>query len=115
MKRLLGLAIILCSLSLPAFAAKNTKTITFWENTKVGSTQVPAGDYKVSWTGADSNVQVTIARNGKTLATVPAKLVPANNEHVGMSTNTVNGVAVLESIQLDKFSLELTKPASAGE
>ena len=115
MKRNLGCVLILGLLSIPGFAATNSKNVNFPGKLTVGTTELPAGDYKVSWTGADSNVQVTIARNGKTLATVPAKLVPANNEHVGMSTNTVNGVAVLESIQLDKFNLELTKPASAGE
>lgn len=115
MKRLFAIAIILCSLSLPAFAAKNTQKVTFWQTTKVGSTQVPAGTYKVTWTGADSNLQVTINQGKKTVATAPAKLLPAKNLNVSVSTNTVNGVAVLQSIQLDNFNLIFTEAGSTGQ
>ena len=115
MKRFLGIAIILCSLSLPAFAAKNTQKVTFWQATQVGSAQVPAGTYKVSWTGTDSNLQVTINQGKKTVATAPAKLVPAKNLNVSVSTNSENGVEVLQSIQLDNFNLVFTNAGSTGQ
>jgi hypothetical protein len=115
MKRIFGFALILASLSVPALAAKNSQTVTFGDPVKVGSTQLPAGDYKVSWTGNGSSVQVTIADKSKNAVTVPAKLVDAKNGHVAVLTNTVGGVSVLESIQLDKLSLVIGNPTSAGE
>ena len=108
MKRLLGMAFLICALSASAFAAKTSQTLTFGHAVKVGTTQVPAGTYKVSWTGQDTNLQVTIAKNGKTVATVPAKLVPTTNPFVSFSTRTVEGADVLEMIQLKDLNLVLT-------
>ena len=115
MKRMLGIAVILCSLSLSAFAAKNTKEVTFSQDTKVGSTQVPAGVYKVSWTGTGSNVQIAVVKGRKTIASSPAKLVPAKNNFVGLSTSTIGGVEVLDSIQMDDFNLVLTGGQPSGQ
>jgi hypothetical protein len=115
MNRFLGYALLLASLSVPAFAAKNSQSVRLANPIKVGSTELPAGNYKVSWTGSASNVQVTIAEKGKASVTVPAKLVDAKNGHVALITNSVDGAAVLESIQLDNLSLMLTGAAGAGE
>ena len=108
MKRFFGYALLFASLSIPALAAKNSQSITLTDTVKVGSTQLAAGDYKVTWTGTAPNVQVTIAAKGKTSVTVPAKLVDAKNGHVALQTNTEGGVQVLQSIQLDNANLVLT-------
>lgn len=108
MKRFLVIALIVFSFSLPSFAAKNSANVTLGTSVTVGSTQVAAGDYTVSWTGTDANVQVTIAKNGKVLVTVPAKLTPAKNGSTSVSTGTENGVKVLESIMLDKLTLDFS-------
>jgi hypothetical protein len=115
MKRFFGFAILVASLAVPAFAAKNSQTVTFADAVRVGSTQLPAGNYKVSWTTNGSSAQVTIAEKGVPAVTVPAKLVDAKNGHVAVLTNTVGGVAVLESIQLDNVSLVLTGATGSGE
>jgi len=115
MKRTLGFALMLASLSVPALAAKNSQTVTFGDPVRVGSTQLPAGDYKVSWTGSGPNVQVTIGDKGKNTVTVPAKLVDAKNGHVAVLTDTVGGVSTLETIQLDKLSLVIGNATGAGE
>ncbi|MGP0073251.1 MAG: hypothetical protein ACLPWF_15135 [Bryobacteraceae bacterium] len=114
MKRFFGFALLLALLSIPAFA-KNTQSITLDNSVKVGSTQLPAGDYKITWTGTAPNVQVTIAAKGKASVTVPAKLVDAKNGHVALQTNTVNGVQILQGIQLDNVSLMLTGATASGE
>ncbi len=115
MKRYFGFALILASLSVPAFAAKNSQNITLTDPVKVGSTQLPAGDYKVTWTATGASAQVTIAEKGKASVTVPAKIVDAKNGHVAVLTNTVAGVQVLETIQLDKLSLVLAGASASGE
>jgi hypothetical protein len=115
MKRYLGFAILVASLAVPVFAAKNSQTVTFTDAIRVGSTQLPAGNYKVSWTTNGSSAQVTIAEKGITAVTVAAKLVEAKNGHVAVLTNSVGGVEVLESIQLDNLSLVIGSATGAGE
>jgi hypothetical protein len=115
MKRFLGFALLIASLSAPAFAAKNSQDITFTDAVRIGSTQLPAGNYKVSWTANGSNAQVSIAERGKTVVTIPAKLVDAKNGHVALLTNTVGGVEVLETIQLNNLSLVLAGATGSGE
>ena len=82
MKRLFGYALMLTLAAAPAFAAKNSQSLNLASPVKVGTTELPAGDVKVTWTGTGENVQVTIAQNGKTL-TVPAKLVEEKHNHKG--------------------------------
>src|ERR1700761_1688146 len=108
MNRFFASALIVASLSVPAFAAKNSQTVTLTDPVKVGSTQLAAGSYKVSWTTNGAAAQVTIEQKGKAPVTVPAKIVESKNGHVAVLTNTVGGVAVLETIQLNNISLELT-------
>lgn len=108
MKSFFGYALLFASLSIPALAARNSQTITLSDTTRVGSTQLAAGDYKVSWTGTAPNVQVTITAKGKPSVTVPAKLVDVKNGHVALQTDTQGGVRVLQTIQLDNENLVLT-------
>jgi hypothetical protein len=115
MKRFFGFALLIASLSVPAFAAKNSQNVTFTDAIRVGSTQLPAGDYKVTWTANGSNAQVTIAEKGRASVTVPAKLIDAKNGHVAVLTNTVGGVEVLETIQLDNLSLVIGGATGSGE
>lgn len=115
MKRHLAFALALASLSIPAFASKNSQNISLDQAVKVGSTQLPAGDYKVSWTGTGSATQVTIARKNGASVTVPAKLVDTKNGHTAVLTNHVGDANVLQSIELDNVSLVLSGSSAAGE
>lgn len=115
MKRWMGIALILGSLSLPALAAKNTQNLTLSDSVKVGAAQLAAGDVKVSWTGTGSNVQVTLEQRGKAPVTAAAKMVDTRNGHVGVVTDAASGAAVLQSIELNNFTLVLTNAASQGE
>jgi len=115
MKRFFAFAVILASLSVTAFAAKNSQNVTVSSPVMVGKTELPAGDYKVSWTGSGANVQVTFAERGKTPVTVPAKIVEAKNGHVALLTSTENGANVLQAVQLDNLSIMLTGSSASGE
>jgi hypothetical protein len=115
MKRYFGYALILALLSVPAFAAKNSKTVTLSGNVKIGSTALPAGSYRVTWTGSGTDVQVTLAQNGKTLATVPAKVVDEKHSLTGVTTSTQSGVDFLQAIQLDSISLVFQTPTASGQ
>jgi hypothetical protein len=108
MKRFFGFALIAALLAIPAFAAKNSKTVTLTADAKVGSTELKAGSYKVSWTGEGKEVQVTIAKKDVTV-TVPATVVEAKNNHVGAIISTAEGTSTLKTILLDDRNLVLSQ------
>jgi hypothetical protein len=114
MKRLFGYALVLALAAAPAFAAKNSQSVTLAQSVKVGSTEIPAGDIKVSWTGTGDSVQVTLVENGKTI-TVPAKLIQEKNSHKGYTVSRTNGSDQLEAIQLSNVSLQLENATASGQ
>lgn len=114
MKRLFAYALVLALTAAPAFAAKNSQSVNFAQAVKVGSTEIPAGDVKVTWTGTGDSVQVTLAENGKAI-TVPAKLVEEKHAHKGYVVNRINDGDQLEAIQLSNISLQLESPAASGQ
>src|SRR5271154_864858 len=72
------------SASIPVFAGNvNSTSLHFLTTTQVGSSNLPAGDYKLTWTdpaSSDANTQVNFVQGKKVIATVPAKLVRAKND-----------------------------------
>jgi len=115
MKRFFGFALLLVLFSVPAFAGKNSDTVRIPSNVSVGTTQIPAGSYKVTWTGSGPDVQLTLAQNGKTLVSVPAKVVAEKNGPSGIVTNTESGAEVLREIHLSNLSLVLSGATVSGQ
>ena len=118
MKRLFYCALILAFLSIPAFAAKNSQTVNFSDAVTVGGTQLPAGEYKVTWDGTGSSVQVTLEQKGAShpkTATVPAKVVEQKNDRSGFRIDTKGGVNTLMALQFKKFDVDLTATTARGE
>ena len=114
MKRLFGYALMLALAAAPAMAAKNSNSFNLAQNVKVGTTDIPAGNVKVSWTGSGDAVQVTLSASGKSI-TVPAKLVSEKNGHKGYVVSNKGGVDELQTIQLSDVTLQLQSPASSGQ
>ena len=83
---------------------------------KVGATELPAGNYKVTWTGSGASTEVTLTQ-GKTKATAPAQLVEVNRKNDAVSTRSENGERVLMEIQFRKQTLVLqnTSGSVAGQ
>ena len=114
MKRFFGIALTLVLFAAPAFAGMKPQTVTIPRTVQIGSTQLPAGDYKLTWTGSGSNVQVTLTQNEKTIVTFSAKAVEGKNEP-GVETLTDGGVNILETIQLRTVSLVLENATHSGQ
>jgi hypothetical protein len=72
---LIGFAMLLTA---NAFAA-NKGSMQVQSPVMVGETQLPAGEYTVQWEGTGPDIELTIKRDKKVKATVPAKLVPENS------------------------------------
>lgn len=113
MKRLSAYALLLALAVAPAFAAKNSASLNLASPVKVGTTEIPAGDCKVTWTGTGDNIQVTIAANGKSF-TVPAKLVEEKHDHKGYVVNREGGADQLQTIQLSNVSLQIDNATASG-
>jgi hypothetical protein len=107
MKRFFGFVIVCTLLSVSALAASNSQTIKLTDAVQVGSTVLPAGDYKISWTGTGAGAQVTLLKKGLPPVTVPATVVEQKNNHTGISTDSQSGKNVLKSIILNNVSLNL--------
>lgn len=112
---LAAMLVLITTLGSMAFARiglpdKNSGTVHFTTAVRVGSTELPAGDYKVTWTGSGDGAQVTL-KAGKNTTTVTAKVVAANNNADSYATNLENGSRVLTGLQFGKTSLLLNQAA----
>lgn len=101
----IGLMLAMC-ISLSAFAKdKNEGKFSLSSPAQLGSTQLQPGDYKVTWDGSGSDVQVKILQGKNVVATTSAKLVqkeqPAPYSAVTLSTPT-NGAASVNELTFDK-------------
>ena len=114
MKRFVSAAIIFACLSAPAFAAKNSETLNIAEPVTVGTTQLAPADYKVTWTGTGANAQVTLA-HGKTVVTVPAKVVDEKNNQNAVLTDSKGGTNTMKAIYFNHVSLILDSNTSSGQ
>ena len=118
MKSFSGIALMLVLVAVPAFAAKNSQSVQLSETVSVAGTQLPAGQYKVSWTGTGSTVQVTLkqedAGKGAT-ASFAARLVRQDHDRTELTINSQGGVKSLESIDLNHVSLVLSGSPAAGQ
>jgi hypothetical protein len=104
--------------SIPGFAANTGSTsLHLSTSTKVGSNNLPAGDYKITWTDSDassSDTEVSFVQGRKVVATAPAKLVHVKNDTTSLQTNTEpDGIAVLEEIHLAHVNLSFDRPTTA--
>jgi hypothetical protein len=110
----MGYAAMLALLSAPAFAANNSENINIGHPVTIGTTQLPAARYKVTWNGTGSNAQVTLT-HGKSVVTLPAKVVEQKHGINSFRTVDKDGTSVLLSIDLSNVSVEFTPSPSSGQ
>ena len=107
MKRFSSLLILSTMISIAAFAADGgSGKVRLDSAVRVGSTELPAGEYKVSWTGSGDNAQVTL-KQGKTTATTTAQVVELRRNNDAFATKNENGSRVLTEIQFRDKTLVL--------
>jgi hypothetical protein len=114
MKCSFGFALMLVLFAVPAFAGNKPTTVVIPGNVQVGSTQLPAGQYELTWTGSGSKVQAMLLQNQKTVITFSAKIVEGKNDP-GVETDTQGGSAILDVIRTSKFSLILDGAPQSGQ
>jgi len=110
MKRFASLIVLSTLIAVTALAADGgSGKIRLDTAVKVGTTELPAGDYKVKWTGSGANAQVTMTQ-GKTTVTAPAQVVEARRNNDAFSTKSENGSRVLTEIQFKNQTLVFQNP-----
>jgi hypothetical protein len=103
MKYISLLATMAFALSLTAFAKDaQSGNFTLDSPAQVGSTQLPAGNYKAEWSGPANAVRVDILQHGKTVATTEGQIKdlqspsPYNSVTVKPAANNPQEKAVRE-------------------
>ena len=93
------LALAVFGLSLGAFAKdRNEGKFTIWSPVQLGSTELKPGDYKASWEGTGSDVQVKILQGKNVVATTSAKLEDRPVAQDSVSMGNANGAKTLQEI-----------------
>ena len=112
MKRFAVLILLSTLMAVTAFAADSgSGKISFDTAVKVGTAELPAGDYKVTWNGSGANTEVTLTQ-GKTKVTAPAQIVEVRRNNDAFATTSENGTRVLTEIQFRKQTLVLQNSPS---
>jgi len=115
MKRALVFPFILAFLPFAANAAsQNSAHFELDSNVVVGTTELPKGTYKVVWTGADPNVQVTFA-SGNWAKTVPAHIVEGRNNIEAEMTAVKDNKTFLTALEFHNATLQFGDSTHAGE
>lgn len=92
-------ALVIFGLSLTSFGKdKNEGKFTVWSPVQLGSTELKPGDYKATWEGTGSDVQVKILQGKNVVATAPAKLEDRPVAQDSVSTGNANGAKTLQEI-----------------
>ncbi len=113
------LAVLTLGLAASAFAA-NKGNFQISGPVQVSGTEIPAGDYVAKWDGTGPNVKVDITRNGKVLATVPAKVVDLSaksSEDAAEVNNKSDGSRELTGLRFSgkKIALEISSQTTQAE
>lgn len=111
----LGVAVLLAS---SAFAA-NKGSLQLNDAVTVSGTQLKPGDYSVKWDGTGANVQLSIMKGSKVVATAPAHMIDLNQKPTNDSAvvrNNADGSRTLAEIHFGgkKAALAIGSESSAN-
>jgi len=112
---LLGVALLM---AVAAFAS-NKGLMSLYDNAAVGNQTLKPGDYSFKWDGNGPNVQLSIMKDSKVVATTPARLVdlkePFSDDAAVVTTNA-DGSKSLSELRLagKKFTIDLAQEADSG-
>jgi len=113
---LLGMALLLAT---GAFAA-NKGSLQVQDPVTVSGKQLPAGDYQLKWDGKGSNVELSILKGNKVVATVPARLVDINQSapsDASVIRKNADGSRTLSEIRFSgkKYALAIGEEAATAD
>lgn len=114
----LGLALLVAT---GAFAGDAHKgSVQFFNAVQLNGKQLPAGEYQVKWEGSAGNVEMSLLRNGKVLASAPAQLVELNQKpsaDAALINNNADGSRSLSEIRFagKKYALAVGSESAQSQ
>ncbi len=114
MKRQFAFLPMMVLFATSAFAGGKPQTVSIPTNVQIGSTRLPAGEYKLTWTGSGPSVQVTLTQRAKPPITFAAKAVNEKGTPC-VETHAQGGVDVLDTIHLSEVTFSLDGVSQAGQ
>lgn len=102
-------------LSLGAFAKdRDSGKFDLYQRARVGSTVLQPGHYTAEWSGPNNALQISIIKNGKTIATTHGKLkelaTKAENNAVTLKNTSSNNPQRVEEIDFNNRTDALVLP-----
>ena len=114
MKRLSWAIAALLILQVAMYAGSEASiTVKFYEPVTVSTFMLAPGTYKLTWTQPGPDTKVAFTQGKKSLAVVPATVVPKKNPDFMMYTATAGSGKVLQGFDLKNASLSFTTTTSA--
>jgi hypothetical protein len=114
---LLSTSALLFSVGAFAKASKDSGSFDLAQRAHVGTVELQPGHYKAEWTGDNGKTQISIVRDGKTVATVQGQVKQLTNaapyDAVTVRTAADHTQRVVE-IQFSKHKEELVIPRTAS-
>jgi hypothetical protein len=102
-----GLLTVLMMLPVAMFAKTDSAKVNFDQALMVAGQKVPAGHYDVRWSGNGPTVQAKFMKDGKVVATAPAKIINKKNPYDNaFEIAKEHGSRVLTAIDRSDFSLQ---------
>ena len=109
------LVVLLALVSLSSWASDKMRgNIRLSNSVNVGSSQLPAGEYTIKWSGTGPSVEVTFVQAGKVTATVPAQLEDVRSGYQGLAVEIDNSTNMLTKIAFPKRAFSFGRPAEGG-
>jgi hypothetical protein len=98
----------------------NKGNLELGHNVTVQGKELPAGNYKIEWTGNGPDVNINITQGRKTVMTVPARVVQeqvANDNDAYISKNHKDGSKTLDQILFagKHFELDIDNGTSSAD
>lgn len=115
---MLSLALLLATSAFAGDAHKGS--VQFFNDVQLNGKQLPAGEYQVKWEGTGNNVEMSILRNNKVLATTPAQLVDLAQKpsaNAALINNNADGSRSLSQIRFagKKYALEVGRESAQNQ
>lgn len=106
-------------LTVGAFAATNKGSMQILDSVNVSGTTLPAGQYSLQWEGTGQNVQLSILKGKKVVATTPAHLVDLSQSSQADEAvvKNENGNRSLSQVRFEgkKYALQIGEEGGMAE
>lgn len=115
---MLSLALLLAT---SAFAGDTHKgSVQFFNPVQLNGKQLPAGEYQVKWEGTGNNVEMSLVRSGKVLATAPAQIIELNQKpsaDAALINNNADGSRSISEIRFGgkKYALAVGRESAQNQ